>query len=228
MDVSELRPLLPNVINPAAQVEDTIEASSAASSDFESFLTLLTAQLRNQDPLSPMDSTDFIAQLASFSGVEQQIGTNNRLDQVVEQAVNGDIATFATWIGRNVSTVDGIFRADGEEVSFKIPEVPSAETATAVVRLEDGREVRRIPISTDASNAFLWDGKNAGGTLLDGQNMKIEIEYFSGGTISETRSAIVGTTVTGIRGTENGVELDLEDGRRVDASDVATLELAGT
>ena len=228
MEVSELRPLLPNAINPGSQADETLVGASAASADFESFLTLLTAQLRNQDPLSPMDSTDFIAQLASFSSVEQQIGTNSRLDQVVEQAVNGDIASFATWIGKKVSTVDGVFRADGEEVSFKIPEVPSAETATAVVRFADGREARRIPVSTDASGTFTWDGETAQGILLNGQDLKIEIEYFSGGAISETRSAIIGTTVTGIRGTENGIELDLEDGRRVDASTVATVELAGS
>ena len=111
-------------------------------------------------------------------------------------------------------------------MSFKIPEVPSAETATAVVRLADGREVRRIPISTDSSATFTWDGKTADGNLLSGQDMKIEVEYFTGGTISETRPAIVGTMVTGIRGTESGIALDLKDGRRVDAGSVATVELS--
>ena len=101
MDISELRPLLPNVVNPGSQEDVTLQGANAASADLESFLTLLTAQLRNQDPLSPLDSTEFIAQLASFSSVEQQIGTNSRLDQIVDQAVNGDIASFANWIGKN-------------------------------------------------------------------------------------------------------------------------------
>ena len=225
MDVSELRPLLPNVINPGTQADETLAGASAASADFESFLTLLTAQLRNQDPMSPMESTEFIAQLASFSSVEQQIGTNSRLDQIVGQAVNGDIASFATWIGKDVTTVDGVFRTIGEEVSFKIPEVASAETATAVIRFADGREVRRLPVGADSSDTFTWDGETSEGILLDGQDMKIEIEYFNGGTLSQTRPAIVGTTVTGIRGTENGIELDLADGRRVDAATVASVAL---
>ena len=226
MDISELRPLLPNVVNPGSQEDVTLQGANAASADFESFLTLLTAQLRNQDPLSPLDSTEFIAQLASFSSVEQQIGTNSRLDQIVDQAVNGDIASFANWIGKNVSTIDGAFRATGNEVSFKIPDVPAAETASAVVKLADGREVRRIPLAADASATFTWDGQTADGSVLTGRDMKIEIEYFSGGALTETRPAIVGTLVNGIRGTESGIALDLADGRRVDVTSVATVELS--
>ena len=226
MELSELRPLLPNAINPGSQSAETLQGVSAASADFESFLTLLTAQLRNQDPLSPLDSTEFIAQLASFSGVEQQVGTNSRLDQIVEQTVNGDVASFANWIGRNVSTIDGAFRADGEPVTFKVEEVPGAESATAIVRMANGREVRRIPVANDAGASFAWDGRTAADDVLAGPDMKIEIEYYSGGTISETRPAIVGTLVTGIRGTETGIALDLKDGRRVDASAIATVDLA--
>ncbi len=51
MNVSELRPLLPNPVNPNAVVDDTLGASGSAAADFERFLTLLTAPLRNQDPL---------------------------------------------------------------------------------------------------------------------------------------------------------------------------------
>lgn len=224
MEVSELRPLLPNAVNPLSDSGSQLQGASAAASDFESFLTLLTAQLRNQDPLSPLDSTEFIAQLASFSGVEQQIATNERLDQIVEQAVNGDIASFATWIGRSVSTVDGMFRASGDEVSFRIQEDTTAETATAVVRQADGREVRRIVVDPGSSESFVWDGEDKEGRLLANQDLKIEIEYYSGGTLNDTRPALVGSIVTGIRGTDEGIDLDLSDGRRVSAGDVATLE----
>lgn len=226
MDVTELRPLLPNAITPTADSGDQLQGASATASDFESFLKLLTAQLRNQDPLSPLDSTEFVAQLASFSSVEQQIATNERLDQIVEQAVNGDIASFATWIGRSVSTVDGMFRATGEEVSFKVPEDQTAETATAVVRQTDGRELRRLPVEPSGSAPIVWDGEDAEGNLIAGQELKIEIEYYSGGTLNDTRPALVSSVVTGIRGTGDGIDLDLSDGRRIPASSVASLELA--
>lgn len=55
-----------------------------AESDFQTFLQLLTAQMRHQDPLEPLDSTQFVAQLAAFSSVEQQIQTNAKLDLLNE------------------------------------------------------------------------------------------------------------------------------------------------
>ena len=67
----------------AGQSSPANAASGALASDFETFLKLLTSQLRNQDPLKPLDSTDFVAQLASFSAVEQQVNTNTKLDQLL-------------------------------------------------------------------------------------------------------------------------------------------------
>ena len=226
MNVSELIPLLPNPVNPNAVVEDTLEATSSAAADFESFLTLLTAQLRNQDPLSPLDSTEFIAQLASFSGVEQQISTNDRLDKLLEQGVNGDVAAFASWIGRKVSTVDGRFRSTGEDVTFRIADVPSADRAFAVVRDLSGTVLRRQEIGTDSQTDHTWNGRNGDGNPVSNQDLVIEIEYFAGGAVAETRPAFVASTVTSIRGTPDGVSLELEDGRNVSPENVSSLTLA--
>ncbi|MEM7212519.1 MAG: flagellar hook capping FlgD N-terminal domain-containing protein [Pseudomonadota bacterium] len=221
----ELTPLLPNSVNPLSQVTDAELATSSAASDFQSFLTLLTAQLRNQDPLSPLDSTEFIAQLASFSSVEQQIATNDRLEQIIEQSVTGDIAAFGSWIGRQVSTTDGFFRATGEDTSFKIDTLSSAQTATAVVKAADGRELRRIPVNPDDGTTVVWDGKSTDGSVIAAQNAAIEVEYYSDGVLTDTRPAYVATTVTGIRGSNDGIAFDLADGRRVDVTSVASLEL---
>ena len=226
MNVSELRPLLPNPVNPNAETDGTLDATSSAAADFESFLTLLTAQLRNQDPLSPLDSTEFIAQLASFSSVEQQISTNDRLDKLLEQGVNGDVAAFASWIGRKVSTIDGRFRATGEEVSFRIPDVPSADRAFAVVRDPSGTVLQRQEIGTSSQTDHTWNGRAGDGTVVSDQDLTIEIEYFRGGAIAETQPAIVSSTVTAIRGTPSGVSLELEDGRNISPEGVSSLELA--
>jgi flagellar basal-body rod modification protein FlgD len=63
----------------------SLGASNPVTADFQSFLRLLTAQLRNQDPLSPLDSTQFVAQLASFSTVEQLASANTRLDKIADR-----------------------------------------------------------------------------------------------------------------------------------------------
>src|SRR5688572_32958290 len=59
------------------------DALASLSGDYTNFLTLLTAQLKNQDPLSPMDATQFTQQLVQFSAVEQQINGNKKLDQLI-------------------------------------------------------------------------------------------------------------------------------------------------
>ena len=71
------------------------DATAAITGDFETFLTLLTTQMRNQDPLKPMDSTEFVAQLASFSAVEQQIRANDRLQGILDVLSGGSPAGLA-------------------------------------------------------------------------------------------------------------------------------------
>ncbi|HEX2841758.1 flagellar hook assembly protein FlgD [Hyphomicrobium sp.] len=79
-------------------------SNGAASLNYDAFLKLLTAQMKFQDPTKPMDSTQFVAQLASFSNVEQSIKTNNKLDSLlVQQALN----QVDGLIGKTVTSADG-------------------------------------------------------------------------------------------------------------------------
>ena len=71
----------------------------SGSSDFTTFLKLLTAQLRNQDPLKPLDSTEFVAQLATFSSVEQQVKTNDTL-ATIQQLLGGGKRLWPCVLGR--------------------------------------------------------------------------------------------------------------------------------
>ena len=70
------------------------------SVDFQNFLTLLTAQLRNQDPLNPSDSTEFVAQLAQFTSVEQLVNVNNKIDKLASALVAEGIDKYSSWIGK--------------------------------------------------------------------------------------------------------------------------------
>jgi len=84
----------------------TTQTSSASKTtvDYESFLTLLVAELKNQDPTKPMDSTDFVAQLATFSQVEQTLQTNSKLDQILQASA---LTQAESLIGREVTSADG-------------------------------------------------------------------------------------------------------------------------
>ncbi|MFK7945590.1 MAG: flagellar hook assembly protein FlgD [Paracoccaceae bacterium] len=211
MDPLQLSPLLPGPITPGRS-ETPEDNRAAAASDFDSFLTLLTAQLRNQDPLSPLESTEFVAQLATFSAVEQQIVTNDRIEALTEQSFAGDIASFANWIGNEISLQDGTFRANGEEVSFAVPRVAGADTVRASVISADGTELAAFDINASNGDEGLWDGLDQSGSTLSGQNVRIQLEYREDGAVLSTLAAEVPRLVTGLRGTPGGLVLDLADG----------------
>lgn len=72
--------------------------------DYDTFLKLLVAQMKNQDPTSPMESTDYVAQLATFSQVEQSVQIKNKLDEMIQANA---LAQAASFIGREIAAMDG-------------------------------------------------------------------------------------------------------------------------
>lgn len=78
-------------------------SGSKTSVDYNSFLRLLVAELKNQDPTQPMDSTQYMAQIASFSNVEQAVQTNSKLDQLLQAS---SFSQAADLIGKTVTSDD--------------------------------------------------------------------------------------------------------------------------
>ncbi|MCB1503850.1 MAG: flagellar hook assembly protein FlgD [Hyphomicrobiaceae bacterium] len=116
---------------------ETAASSSAASGpslDYNAFLKLLIAQMQNQDPMQPMDSSDYVAQLATFSQVEQSIQSNDRLSEILTAS---HIAQAGSLVGHEIVSADGLTR--GEVVNARI------EAYGVVAVLADGREVPVVP-----------------------------------------------------------------------------------
>ncbi|MEO9458128.1 MAG: flagellar hook assembly protein FlgD [Lentilitoribacter sp.] len=105
-------------------------ASNKAALDYDTFLQLLIAQMQNQDPTEPMDSSEQIAQLATFSQVEQTIETNKNLESLLQ---SNSLATASAIIGKTVSSLDG-------EVTGVVKEVQILSDG-AVAELEDGTKL---------------------------------------------------------------------------------------
>lgn len=91
------------VQNSAQATAQTSTASSMASLDYDTFLRLLVAQMKNQDPTKPMDSTEYVAQLATFSNVEQLIASNAKLDQLIAES---RMEQGASLVGLTVTSLD--------------------------------------------------------------------------------------------------------------------------
>ena len=102
----------------------------AATVDYQAFLKLLVAQMKNQDPTSPMESTDYVAQLATFSQVEQSVQINNRLDQILQASV---LSQAGSIIGRTVTSEDGTIT--GEVTALRVI------SGGAVAILANGQEL---------------------------------------------------------------------------------------
>jgi flagellar basal-body rod modification protein FlgD len=113
----------------AAQTAAT-SAKSTVNVNYDSFLKLLVAELKNQDPTKPMDSTQFVAQLATFSNVEQNIQSNEKLDELLRA---GFLQQAGSLIGRTLTTPDG-------SVSGVIKEVRVFDDGIVAV-LETGEQV---------------------------------------------------------------------------------------
>ncbi|MEO5323406.1 flagellar hook assembly protein FlgD [Mesorhizobium sp. CC13] len=108
----------------------TQSAASKAQVDYNSFLKLLVAQMKNQDPTKPMDSTEYVAQLATFSQVEQSVQMNSRLDQILQGSA---LAQADALIGRTVTSPDG-------KTSGVVAEVRLFKDGVVAV-LTDGKQV---------------------------------------------------------------------------------------
>lgn len=204
---------------PAAPVAGT--AGDAIAADFQTFLTLLTTQLRNQDPLSPTDSTEYMSQLASFSGVEQQVRTNDRLDTIISTLGNGSSAGLAAWIGREVRAPAAAAYA-GTAIEVGIVPNTAADGAVLVVTNAFGTEVARRTLAADAT-AATWDGTDDLGAPVAHGDYAFAIESYDGDTLLGTTPGTVYTTVREVRVVDGETALVLADGSSVPPEAITAL-----
>ena len=122
------------------EVNSVVQSSTAAvgakrtsTVDYEAFLHLLMAQLKNQDPTNPSDGAEFLSQLASFSSVEQGVQTNSKLDALIQQSLLSEADKV---MGRHVVSADGTIGGAVRSVSF--------DGDSLVAHLDNGRS---LPLS---------------------------------------------------------------------------------
>ena len=113
-----------------SQSTSTTSTSSATTVDYQSFLKLLVAEMKNQDPTSPMESTDYVAQLATFSQVEQSVQINSKLDSILQASA---LTQAASMIGKFITSADGATSGIVAEVKVVSDGV--------VAKLENGTEI---------------------------------------------------------------------------------------
>jgi flagellar basal-body rod modification protein FlgD len=208
----------------------SIQGSAAAASPApptktlgkDEFLRLLTTQLQHQDPLSPMDSQAFVAQLAQFASVEQLDGLGTKLDtMLVGQASANQLGT-ASLVGKDVVfKTDRVSLAAGSPAGFEVTLPGAATDTTAIIADQNGRVVRTLPLGARSSGTFSvsWDGLDDAGHPLPAGDYVVTVSATAkDGTKVDAVAAVRGT-ISGITFEDQVPEL-LVQGRRVRMSDV--------
>ena len=167
--------------------------------NFQTFLTLLTTQLKNQDPMSPMDSNQFTQQLVMYSQVEQQINTNSKLDSLISLGQGQSTSYAMGYLGKSVvlTNCQAALTTGAAHWTYSLNE--AAGTTTLTVTDSSGKAVYTAAGETAAgAHDFAWDGKdNNGNQLADGAyTLGVASAAKDGSTV--TASVASKGTVTGI------------------------------
>ncbi len=166
--------------------------SSMLASNFETFLSLLTAQLKNQDPLSPMDSTEFTGQLTQMAGVEQQLLSNQLLTALLDGQTGDGLASASNYIGKNATAVwDATKAADGK-ASWSYELASNASDVEIQVLNAAGQVVWKGPAPDAGSGVhdFTWTEGQDGSvytlkvTAKDATGGKVDAQVLMRGRIS--------------------------------------------
>lgn len=188
----------------------TQQQSQKLAQDFDDFLNLLTTQMQNQDPLSPMESTEFTNQLVGFSQVEQQINSNEKLEQLLSLQLSNISSVALGYVGMEVTHLGNNAYYDGQTpMTFNYSIEGDAATARLNIADENGRVVRSVEVGTDGNTAE-WDGKNDLGFDVPAGNYKVTVDALdTEGNAVKAQTAVPGKVV-GIEAQDGTVQLLLE------------------
>jgi flagellar basal-body rod modification protein FlgD len=197
------------------QTQDTTALGrTRLAENFDTFLSLLTTQLKNQDPLSPLDSNQFTQQLVQMTGVEQQIASNDLLKQLVSNTGSG-ISNAVSLIGKDVSAVSnnaqlGNGKADW---TYKL-KLDAADTKIEV--LNDKGTVVHTEAASDnkaGDHAYSWNGKDMGGNkLADGvYTLRVTAKDSTGAAVTST--TYVQGRVTGVEQLDGSTYITVNGGK---------------
>jgi flagellar basal-body rod modification protein FlgD len=204
-----------------ASAATPVAASTKISSDFDTFLKMLTAQIQNQDPLNPIDSADYAVQLATFSSVEQQTLTNQKLDALAGLMGVQGMAQLAPWVGQEARSAAGVYM-DGTPVTLSPTPKTGADSAVLVVKDQSGNTVAREDIPPQ-STTYSWAGTDITGASLPTGIYNLSLESYSQGVQVAFEPVEAYTRIQEVQTGPTGPRLILTGGVSVSAEEITAL-----
>ena len=193
-----------------SSVTGAAAAKASLTETFDDFLKLLTTQLQYQNPLEPLDSNEFVAQLVQFSEVEQSISSNKKLEQLLElQSANQSVLAIG-FIGRTIEAEGDTAPLGASGIEFTYTLNHLAESSLLVVLDADGQVVTSSAGGTSpGKHSFAWDGLDSAGNRVSDGNYRLAVAARDANDENIGITTGVVSRVTGIETGENGLLLSL-------------------
>ncbi len=212
-----------NNVGTTPQTSASAAANASFGSEYNSFIKLLTAQVRNQDPMSPMDSTQFVEQLATFSSLEQLVNSNTALSNIASMIgdLNGLMAS--QWLGEDVTFASSFMPFTGSDATFSYEAPEGITKSVLTVKDTDGNAIWTETLDAEET-VFSWNGQlTSGGMAAEDEMYEFVIDYYEDNSFKGTAVPNVITKVTDIiseggtlrLGTASGLTVDLAQARRL-------------
>jgi len=210
-----------NVSSTTQASSGTPTGGSVGTLDENDFLKLLTAQLQAQDPLNPMDATNFASQLAQFSSVEQLTNINSQLSAMTasQAAMQNTMATEL--IGKTVSVTGNTVTLNGTaNLNYSLQS--NASNVTLSVYDSSGALVKTAVVGSESAgnNSFAWDGTDNKGNQLPSGQCTFTVAAVDGTGQSITATPLTSGTVTGVSFNNNVTYLSINGTTQVQLGDI--------
>ncbi|MBI5409062.1 MAG: flagellar biosynthesis protein FlgD [Nitrospirae bacterium] len=212
-------------VSGVTNIDSKIQTIGGKTLGKEDFMNLLIKQLSYQDPLNPMDSTQFTSQLTQFSSLEELNNINGTLEDVLAFQHSMQNAAVANMIGRTVKVEGNAAQlTDTANINYEL----SKDAASVKITIYDGSgkvaASKELTSQSQGENVFVWDGKDALGNQMPQGTYTYEIEAkdASGGAVSVlTNSSGV---VTGVSFKEGMAYLELNNGKKINLSEILSIQ----
>ena len=196
----------------AASTSSASTSSSTIMGDFNTFLTMLTTQLKNQDPSTPMDSNELTQQLVQFASIEQQMAANTTLGSLLELQQSSQVTASAPLLGKEIEVQASSVSLQDGVAKLSLPAAGTATSAQITISSLTGATLYSgtVALGSDATS-WTWDGKDTSGSQMADGAYKVTVTGLtsSGGTTS-VDYAVVGRA-TSVAVDDGKVTLSLGD-----------------
>ena len=213
--------------NPAGTVASALNNNTEIASNFTTFLQLLTTQLQNQDPLSPMDTNQFTQQLVEFAGVEQQMKTNDTLSTLVSLQQSAQTSQALSLVGATVVVNGTTAQLANGKAAWSLNATQPA-TATITITAPSGQTVYTGTGAVNSgSQTYVWNGIGNDGTVWPAGNYTLTASAISANGQSTPITTQVEGQVTAIDLTQTPPALTI-GGQTYTINDIQRIVVPGT